>query len=211
MRAALALLLAACGSNVSTAFPEGLRPLARATAPPPAALPGDPHPEALSLVSGTREGTAWVHGRAYVHAPLAATWAAMREPDACVDRREVARWTVQRDVEPRYLASYRIHNVVDSIVRIEFENTWRHGVMAGTIDQPLAVVATYRKTWGSSYIALMEGSVVARRVDDRTTELELVEHLRSARGGAAPAESTVRDYFASVVARAHGRPLPVFR
>ena len=68
----------------------------------------------------------------------------------------------------------------------------------------------WQKAYDRNYITLMGGSVIARRVDDGTTELELVEHLNATWKGSDTAETTMRDWYGSVVAKAHGRALPTY-
>lgn len=212
--AALVAGLGGCGSNVSTPIGDGgiavIVPMDTAEWPP--IEPGAPPPENVNVALGTMGDIGYAHGRGYVDATLAETWAAMRDPDVCVDRRKVTSWTVTNDVEPGLAASYRIHNVVEALITVEFENTWRHEVTAGTPEAPAGVTATYQKTWGSSYISLLDGSVVARPTPqaENTTSLEIVQRIRATGQGPDTAGQILRDYFASVVARAHGNPLPTY-
>jgi len=202
--------LAGCDSNEATAFPSGLEPLEENTAPPPDPANGELFPEDVRFTSGTNESYSWVHGRGFVHAPLAQTFAAMRNPDACVNRREVDEWTVEHDVETGYDFSYRIHNIVHDIITVEFDVTWRQGAVEGTVDEPTLVSARFQKTYGTTYIELMEGSIVARARDANTTEIELIEHLKATGKGTETPLATMRDYFNSVVALTNGEPLPTY-
>jgi hypothetical protein len=205
------VFMAGCGGNFTSEFPAGLAPLEPdSKAPWPAATAAEPHPEQIQLVSGTTGDQAWAHGAAFVHAPLGAVWEAMRTPEVCVDRRKVTTFTVTRDVEAGFADSYRIHNVVNGIITVEFENTWRHGVVTGTPEQPTAIAARYQKTWGTTFITVLEGSFVARRVDEQTTSLLVMEHLQATGQGPETAVQTLRDYYASVLARAHMQPLPTY-
>lgn len=197
-----------CGGNSSSTFPEGLEPLETNKANWPAAQAGDPHPEAISFKVGSGDDYEWAHAKAYVHAPLAKTWAALRDPDACADRKSITSWTVTRDVESGYDYSYRIHNVVEDVVTVEFDNTWRHGVVDGTLSDPEQIAARYQKTWGSNYLTLLRGSVVARQTDDQTSEVEFIEHIDAMGQDYNTAKRTINDYFLSVVALAHDKPLP---
>lgn len=211
MGAALSLALGSgCFGNERTSFPEGLEPLEDNVAEPPAPTDDDPTPEEISVASGSNDDHVWVHARAYVDAPLARTWEALKNPDACADRRKVAEYSVVWDVEPEYLYSFRIHNVVEDIITVEFDVTWRQGLAAGTSEDPEAVAIRYAKTWGTTFITRLEGSIVATRVDDETTELDMIEFLDAAGGGADAVTSYLTDLHASVVAVAHGRPLPEY-
>ena len=206
------VFLAGCWGDEKTRFPEGLEPLEESTAPAPAGTEADPHPETIEFVDGERMGFAWVHGRGFVHAPIATTWAAMREPEVCVDRRKVASWSVEHVEMPdeQYDFEYVIHNTVEDVITVEFEITWRHGAVEGTREEPELIVANYQKTWGTTFIDILRGSVVATPVDETTTEITFVEHLRASAGDGTEAQSYLRDYFDSIVAHAHGEPLPTF-
>ena len=209
----LAALMSAsigCGSHPTT-FPPGLEPLeATNTAPLPAATSGDAHPETIVFVTGVTPDWYWVHGHAYVHASLRDTWAAMHDPETCVDRRKVAMWTNTPITDPMYDFSYLIHNVVHDTLTLEFDVTWRQSAVDGPRDNPNVVAARFQKTDGTDIISLLEGSVVATRIDDTTTQLDFIEHLQSLGGSVDIPRSYLADYYASIVARAHGRPLPTY-
>jgi hypothetical protein len=205
------LALVACEGNSTTVFPPGLAPLDPVNmAPLPAATATDPHPETISFVSGSTSDYAWVDARAYVHASLSVTWAAMRTPDVCVDRRKVSSWTTDTGVESGYLYSYVIHNVVTNPITVDFDITWRQDVANGTADNPTVVAAAYQKTAGTDYITTLAGSVVATSIDDQTTELDFIEHLDAFGSGPDVAQSYVNDYYNSIVATVHGQPLPTY-
>ena len=202
---------AGCFGNSTDPFPPGLAPLdpTNLAAWPPATAT-DPHPETVQLVSGRQPSHAWAHGAGFVHAPIDQVWKAMRDPMVCADRRRITRFDSAADVETGYDYSYRIHNVVESVITVEFDNTWRQSAIEGTKDAPIRVAAAYQKTQGTDFITLLAGSFQVRRLDDGTTSLELMEHLQAEGQGADTAEGTLRDYFASIVARVHGQPLPTY-
>jgi len=208
----LALLLTACFGDERTKFPEGLEPLEESTAPAPDPTDSEEFPETLVLVDGHRDGFAFVHGHAFVHASLADTWSAMRTPQACVDARAVDRWSIiEVPLEEPYDFTYKVHNEVDDVITVEFDITWRHGAVEGTVDAPELVVANYQKTWGTTFIDILRGSVVATAVDDQTTEITFVEHLKgSADAGTMEIRSYLRDYYANILALSHGDPLPEY-
>jgi hypothetical protein len=205
---ALVFSLSSCGGDDASTFPPGLEPLETSTAVRPTAAAGQQCPEAVNVVTGEASEYTFAHGRGCVHGTLAQVWEAMRDPDVGVDRRRVGEWTVTRNVEPQYPVSFRVHNVVHDIIDIEFDLTWRLGPIEGTNDEPRVVSARYQKTYGSTYIQVLAGSVVARPLDTGVVELEVVRHLKGTGVGAAEAELYLRDFFASVVARVHGAPLP---
>lgn len=200
--------LSACGGDGATTFAPGLEPLETSTAARPAAPSGQQCPEAFNVVTGDTGAYSFGHGRGCLHATLAQVWEAMRDPEVSVDRRRVGEFTVTRNVEPQYPVSFRVHNVVHDIIDIEFDLTWRLGPIEGTNDEPRVVSARYQKTYGSTYIDVLAGSIVARPIDGDVTEIEVVRHLKGTGVGTEEIEQYLRDYFASVVARVHGMPLP---
>jgi hypothetical protein len=181
----------------------------------PATAPGAPPPETINVVSGAQGDIFYAQGRGFVDATLLETWAAMKDPDVCVDRRKVSHWTVTNDVDPTVAASYIIHNEVDSTITINFDNTWLHEATAGTRDAPEQVTARYQKTSGSSFIDLLDGSVVAAPAPTSpdasgATSIEIVQRIRATGQDAGTAVQMMRDYFASVVAKTHGAALPTY-
>lgn len=203
--------LTGCWGNEPTVFPDGLAPLSENTAPAPTPVDGDAHPEQLVFARGEKPDYAWSHGRGFVKASLKDTWDAMRVRGVSVDRRKVARWSVTEGVEEGYDDSYRIHNEVESIIDVWFDTTWRHGAVEGSVDAPEVVAVRWQKTDGTVFIAQLTGSIVATQVDDGVTELAIIEHLEGSNGaGHSEIESFLTDYFASVLAVAHGQPLPEY-
>jgi hypothetical protein len=207
---ALPLALAACSENHATIFPPGLETLGANQAKFPAGATGDAHPEAILIVTGETNDYVWVEAKAYVHAPTASTWEAMRTPEVCVDRRHVSSWTVTENVESGYDYSFVIHNTFDNVVTIQEDLTWRQSHIEGPLEDPDTVVAVYQKTNGSDYISRDAASFVARKIDGMTTSLELIGQLGAVGSGISDEESYIRDYYASIVAKAHGQPLPTY-
>ncbi len=207
---ALIALSSGCFGNEETIFPPGLEPLEDTTAPLPDGTPTDPYPEMLNLVTGETPEYHFAHAHGYVAAPLETVYEALSTPDVCTDFRQTSRHTVDLDVEPEYDRSFVIHYEVDQFITIGFDVTWRHGIVEGPNDRPDITAHTFQKTYGTTFISLMRGSIVARRVDDTTTELELVEHINAASGGSDNIAQFLRDYYANVVAISHGLPLPMY-
>lgn len=198
-----------CGNEV-TVFPPGLEPLEETTAAAPEPLPGDPYPEGLVLLVGETPEYHFAHARGYVHAPLETVYAAMTMPDVCTDFRQTDRHVVTLDVEPDYDHSFMIHYEVDEFITVVFEVTWRHGIVLGPNERPDITAHTFQKTFGTTFISLMRGSIVATRIDDNTTELQLVEHISAASGGSDNIMQFLRDFYANVLAVSHGDPLPTY-
>ncbi|AGC46078.1 hypothetical protein MYSTI_04788 [Myxococcus stipitatus DSM 14675] len=202
-------LLSGCDSSENTPAPPGLEALEESTAPEPTAQAGDPYPEMLSTVHGTGQGdSVFGHGRGFVHAPILAVFEAMKNPDTLVDRRQIDEWRVTWNVEPGYDVSFRTHNTVRNFITIEFEMTFRVGVVEGTAEAPLRIIEVARKTSGSSYVELAQHSIVVTKVNDSTTKLEVVVQGKGATVGPSDMAVSARDLFNSIVARVHGRPLP---
>jgi hypothetical protein len=210
----LAFAVSGCWGDEKTRFPEGLDPIETIDVAAPPAVGGDLFPEMLAFDSGNRMGFDWVEARGFVHAPIARTWEAMREPEVCVDRREVDRWALRNATDEDlelYDFAYVIHNEVDDVINVEFDNTWHHGATMGTVEEPEEIVANFQKTWGTTFIDILRGTIIARPVDAETTELLMVEHIRAASGdGQDQARSYLTDYHASIVAHVHGEPLPAY-
>jgi hypothetical protein len=209
---AFSLLLPACPTDdpVHDALTTGLEPLEpnTATLPPPAG--SDAYPETAVVVSGMATQWFWAHLKGYVHAPLATVWEAMRDPEVCLDRRSADSWTIARDTEPEYPFSFRQHIVFTDVITVDWDVSWRMGPLEGPEGAPTTVGGRWQKTAGTAFVTLLVGSVLARAVTDDTTEVQFIEHLKSF-NRPERAIQTVRDYYDSIVARAHGRPLPRFR
>ena len=111
------IALAGCFGEETTIFPPGLEPAAELNeASYPEGTAADPFPERIELVrtyaENARQRPPSIHGRGYVHAPIAAVWEALRNPDVSADRRVFDAYEVERDVEPEYDHSYKISNTV---------------------------------------------------------------------------------------------------
>ncbi len=197
----LALSTGACFGDEKTEFPPGLEPLEENRAAPPVSQ-DETYPQVLSFARGTGDFD-WVHARGYVHAPISRTWEALRDIDVCVDDGRVNDWSVTYDVEDGYDYSYRIHNVSEDIITVEFDITWRHGAVEGTIDDPELVAIRYKKTNGTEFIDLLEGSIVLTPVEDDVTALDMVEHLDAAAGGTPEIEAYFDDVFSDTLAFVH--------
>jgi hypothetical protein len=188
-----------CQDNVATAFPPGLDPLEMVDkAAPPAPENGDPYPEKLSMVSGHTDPYDWVHARAYVHASPAMTWSAIHNVNVSIDPK-ISKATYDLGIEPQYEFSYVIHYEEDDVLTVHFDVTWRHGMAQGTDEAPMLTASRFQKTWGSTFINLLEGSVVVKRVDDNTAELQFIEHLDATAAGADTIEEWYRNYYANIL------------
>jgi hypothetical protein len=203
----LIFALSACQHDVETVFPAGLEPLADATAAWPTGTDAAPYPEEVSVDSGDDDAFAWATARGYVDRPLADVFTAVQDPDVGVDRRRVTSWTTDSGVEPEYEVSFVVHTHVEDIVNVDYDLTWREG---HTDDETGTIAVRWAKTDGSSLVSLLEGSIVLTPVEDEVTGLEFVEHLDAATQGPDVVATYLGDFYASVLAEAHGDPLPEF-
>lgn len=135
-------------------------------------------------------------------------WAALRDPPVTVDRRRVSEFMVTRDTEPQSI-SFRVHNIVRDVITLEFDHSFRLAALEGTIDEPREVVLWYQKTFGTSLISILRGSVVARPLDaDGGAGVHPAPSNPA--GSGAEGRAHVQDCSNSVAARVHGRPLPTY-
>jgi hypothetical protein len=162
------------------------------------------------MVAGDTDAYSWAALKGYIHAPITDVWNALKTPAVVVDRRKVDGWNVTWDVETGYDVSFRTDNTVNDIITVEFQVTWRESHTEGTVDEPVAVAANYQKTWGSSVMQLLAGSVALRKIDDQTTGFECVEYISAVIQAGEAVRSYQPDPYDRVKAAAHGLPLPTY-
>jgi hypothetical protein len=197
-----------CFTSETTVFPDEFEPFPETIDPP--VVEGERFPETIAVRQGSTSEYDFAVVRGYVHAPAAKVLAVMTRPEAAVDYRAVDRHSIEVDVEEGYDHSFRVHNEVDDFLTVEFDVTWRFLVIEGSVDDPAIAVGSFQKTFGTPFISLLAGTIVLTPVDAQITELQMVEHLDAASGGADPAEAFLRDYYANIVELAHDRALPVY-
>mgnify|MGYP000958544320 CR=1 FL=1 len=198
-------LFAGCApDDIRTDFPPGLEPLdADNKASYPEAEGDDVYPERLNAVSGEADDYDWVATRGYVHASLEEAWEAIRSPEVSRDH-TIDDWRFTRDSDPAYDYTYTQHYTVHDLITISFDVSFRHSAIEGRKEKPLVVAGRYKKIFGTSYITLLDGSIVARKVDDHTTAIELIEHLDATATGTSSIENYLREYYGNIVAAVHG-------
>ncbi len=208
--AGVALLAVGCFGSEVTEFPDGLEPLGENTLAGPGTA-ADPYPEEYELV-GTGGGRFdSVLGRGYIQAPITEVWAALQNPAVGADRRTSPDWSSEPVPDTPYDASYVVHHIAYDVVTVEWDVTWRHGVVTGTVDAPELVSIRWQKTDGSTLISVIEGSLLLRPVGDGSiTELELVYHASAAAAGTDTFVRYMQDIYNDAVAVTHGEPLPTF-
>ena len=158
----LSLLASGCWGDETTLFPPGLEPAAEINeATYPVGSEAEPYPERIELVrtyaENARQRPPSIHGRGYVHAPIATVWEALQTPDVNADRRVFDRYEVRRDVEPDYDVSYAIDATIEDLITVRYTTTFRHGVIEGTLEAPLLVAVAWQKTEGSTIISELRG------------------------------------------------------
>lgn len=162
-----------CFDDIATRFPEGLEPLEPNEAP----RQDDPKPT-LEMVDGESDTYMWLHGRGYVFAPSGEVWKAAKDSGVMVHVCATDEQTVEEDVEEGYEYSFGVHYTVETIVTVEWDESWRFGTVEGSYAAPELAIVRYQKTFGSDAIALLEGSVQLHTTDDPgVTEVQFVEHL----------------------------------
>jgi len=207
----LASITSGCFGDEETPFPPGLEPLEENVAPAPEPRDGEPFPEELVMVrefAPYTPRTHAIHARGYVHAPIADVWEALRDPDVGADRRVFSSWSTTPDVEPEYDYSYVIHSEITQVIVVEYDVTWRHGVVEGTLDAPTLVSARYQKTSGSTAISDLQGSIQLTELESGVTEIAIVEYLRAVASDHGNIEAFLSDMFAELVILSHGGELP---
>ena len=198
-----------CGGNVATSYPEGLAVAGDNPVAPPMGTADNPYPETLNLEMGDGSPN-WAMGRGYVHAPIEAVWAALKTPEVCTDRRHLNSFQVMNNVETGYPVSFRVTDVVHNVVTIMFDLTWREGSLSNSNGTITDVVATYQKTFGSTFIRKMYGSVELTPVSTNVTEVSFVQYMDAVQANGANIAAWQQDFFTSLVEVSHGRPLPTY-
>lgn len=187
-------------------FPEGLEPLSESEA----TWPSDQE-EVLSTTTGEGEEYDWAHGRGYVHAGIEDVYSCLREDMVNVDRRKVTSWSVVEDVEEGYEHSYRIDNVVEDIIDVEFSDTWRHGRTEDDAGEVVFINSRWKMTAANCCIDVKEGSIVTTPVEASVTGVELVGHLAALQGDDQETmRSYLEDFYADLLACVAGEAYPSF-
>ncbi|MGE0787424.1 MAG: hypothetical protein AB7S26_17255 [Sandaracinaceae bacterium] len=218
-------LLTGCFEDISTPFPDAgadggagdggpcpaqLAAWEENTAEYPAADGTDEFPETINYVE-TRwlRGARGMHARAYVHADITTTFEAVRNPMAGADRRESTTFTFEEDVEPSVRWSHQSHLSVPDIVTVDFDLRWLSDVCQGTVEAPVLTSTRWQKVFGSSAISLLEGNIQCVPITADVTGLEIQYHLDSLGADDNTIRNYLQGYYDSIVALAHGDPLPV--
>ena len=127
------------------------------------------------------------------------------------DRRTSPDWTTTPLEDPMYDATYLVHHITYDIVTVEWDVTWRHGLVEGTDEAPEVVAMRWQKTDGSTLISTIDGSIVLRpTADGSATEVELAYHANATGAGLDSYMRYMQDVFDDAVAVTHGEALPTY-
>lgn len=205
------VLLAGCFGTEMTEFPDGLEPVAENLLAPPMGTADDPYPEEY-ILEGTEGGRSdLVLGRGYIHAPIREVWTALQNPAVGADRRTSPEWTTSPLEDPQYESTYTVDHIANDIVTVEWEVTWRHGLVEGTPEAPEVVAIRWQKTDGSTLISVIDGSLILRPVGDGSvTELELAYRANATGGGLENYTRYMRDVYDDALAVLNDRELPTY-
>ena len=207
--------LPGCYGNEPTAFPPGIEPWEENLAPMPEADDESPCAETLTFHRTLWERVRAVHARACIHQPPEVVWRALRNPQTGRDPVSthgwrVLEWDVAREDDPAPDYSYETWTFVDDIIDLEFEQIWRHHLVEGTEEAPELTATRWQKTFGTTAISVMEGSIVTRPfVDDPSiTLVEYQYHLDAvARDDHRTIEGFIHVIYGRLRLAAHGETL----
>jgi hypothetical protein len=205
----LLLSAAGCGHNKPDDFPlaVGFQPLEPVTAAAllPAAAGNEPYPQGLGdVVAVPGDGHYVSHARGYLHAPLDKVYLALQDPasslihnDSSGPRLDNVPGNPFMKEEP-FPVSFRVRYSNSTVIGdVKFDVTYRAGPLEGTELAPLQVGQRYQKTWGTSHIRVMSGSLVATPLaaDPNVTVVELVAWLNADTQYQSDCDGTLRDLF----------------
>jgi hypothetical protein len=203
MRVALVLLLVACGGE-KLSLPSDLEPLEEVGV-------SCPDGEGIEIKTEDRDEYAASLACARLDVDLATAYAAMSTPSVTVDAREVTTWS-KEPLDCDFDDCYRILNIVEDIVTVEFYMDWGHGATGGTAEEPSQYNSRWLKSEGSEFIEREEGSAQLTVEDDGMTRIEFVHYLKSY----SPGEDTdrtqnfVQDLYDRLAAEAKGSDYPTY-
>jgi len=207
-------LLAGCGKNVKEDFPlsVGFQPLEAAVpaATFRAAEGNELHPQGLGpVVAVAASGHYTSHARGYLHAPLSRVYQALHNPEASYVHNESGSTNLDNVAgnpfigEEPFPVSFRVRYASTSIIgEIKFDLTYRAGPLEGTEATPVVIGERYQKTWGTTHIDVMSGSLVATAVPGApdVTAVEMVAWLKADTQDQVDCDGTLVDLFDDLVA-----------
>ncbi len=177
------LFVPACQENVLTEFPEGFEPWEEHAAPLPDPVGDDACPETLVFVRNPRYEESWnVHATACIHQPIETVFASVREATTSRDPTTTTTFEALPPMAEECDGDYQTAVHVDDVVDVDFRTCWRHTVVSEDETGAPTVTATrWQKVWGSSFISVMEGSIVLAPLesDPNITVVRYQYHLNA--------------------------------
>lgn len=203
-------LLCACsgGKDADTApIPDTLAPLTDAVPDCPAGLT-----EGVTIASTREDDFFSAQSCGYVSAPFEDVVTAVQTPEVGIDRRKVVvdDCTITMDADATFPVSYDIDTVVVDLVTVEYTLAWRHDQGADG-----EWLTRWKMTTDNDFVNLIEGSVVTEVAPEDpsgdTVRVEVVEHIDAVLDSQEEQITTfLQDFYDSIVASAHGQPLPTY-
>jgi hypothetical protein len=213
---ALGAASAGCTESSAVTDPDGGNPIANLApwddpnmAPLPPATATHACAEELVVVpQGTIGRFHQSHAKGCIHAPLSEVWPAITDPEVA----HVASLATYMVVEPRMetecpgIGYDSIYQTQWSQSGVDARLCWRHVVAEGTPTAPTRTLTRWQKVWGTIFISVMEGSLVAspHPTDPSITVVEYQYHLGAAMSDHATIEAFLTEIFTRLVARTHG-------
>ena len=162
----------------------------------------DASPETPNVLSGSEDGYDWAVVRGWVKVDIATMQATITNPDVAVNRRKVTEWTVLSVDDTDVDESYIVTEVVTDPITVDYDLTWRHLYDGGD-----GAIAVWEKTAGTEFVTLVRGALTTVAVGD-AIDFTAVFELATIDSDSSDTDLFVRDFYASVLASAHGEPLP---
>jgi len=219
LAAAVALLAAGCSSE-TTVFDAGVEPL-EVPAAAPAEWPAMPTtPGALALLTGSRMGSpekpahSWAHGRALLPASIAQVWSALQWRTGVLlavypDTPTVECTPIERP-EPGYELSYGVKEIPRGGALYQqnwFQVNWRAATTRDAAQAIQKVNVRAQKVDGTTWISLLQESIVATPAPGGGTQLEIVRHINAPDESPASAGEWIELWVAALQAELAGAPL----
>jgi hypothetical protein len=162
----------------------------------------DPTPERGSVLSGSEADYDWGVLRGWVKVNADTMWETVTNPDVAVNRRKVTEWTVTPFQESGIDDAYVVNEVVTEPITVDYDLSWRHARQAEE-----GSLAVWEKTAGTEFVSQVRGSLVYAVVGN-AIDFTTVFELATIDSDSSDTELFVQDFYASVLAAAHGEPLP---
>lgn len=168
----------------------------------------DPTPERANTDSAEGEDYDTGYLRGWVKASIEDLFVIITTPEVGVDRRQMESWSSTELADDEVDAAYVTNNAPLAAPSEDFDLTWRHE-LSGEDDTPDGSRAAWTKTAGTIFVPLLEGSVELI-VEGDAVDFQAVYHLGTIDSTPEDAVRYLEDFYASVLALAHGDELPTY-